>query len=182
MILNIHYTTGLNLVNNSYVSLLINLVDFSPCRGSFCSWSGTGHDRCISTSPVSLRSSYLANNLYPGTNRFHCFSIFWRRASKIFYWTKGVISTFSWGVGKFFFHFPMPPDYWKFEKNFICSNLTLFIVPFFLSFFLSFFSFFPLFSLFSSFFSFFLFPWGSDGPPAPSNDASVLNYCFLKFF
>ena len=48
---------------------------------------------------------------------------------------------------------------WK-KQHFICSNLTLFIVPFFLSlFFFSFFSFFI--------FSFFYFSFGGDGPPAP---------------
>ena len=56
----------------------------------------------------------------------------------------------------------------KLEKqHFICSNLTLFIVPFF-SFFLLFFSF------FSFFFSFLLFPWGRrppSPPQPPSNDA-----------
>ena len=52
---------------------------------------------------------------------------------------------------------------WK-KQHFIGSNLVLFIVPFFLSFFFSFFS---LFSFFSFFFSFFSFPWGGDGPPAP---------------
>ena len=74
--------------------------------------------------------------------------------------SRGVISTFSWGGGKKFFYFLMPPDYWKIGKkqHFICSNLTSFIVPFFL--FLSFFSFFLFSSLFSFFFSFFLFPCG----------------------
>ena len=71
---------------------------------------------------------------------------------------------------KFFFYSPMPPDYWKIGKkqHFICSNLTLFIVPFFsLSFFLLFFFFF--FFFFSFFFSFFFFLGGRGGrrPPAP---------------
>ena len=49
---------------------------------------------------------------------------------------------------------------WK-KQLIICSNLTSFIVPFFL------FLFFSLFPLFLSFFlSFFLFPWGS-GPQPP---------------
>ena len=61
---------------------------------------------------------------------------------------------------------------WK-KQHFICRNLTLFIVPFFL---FSLFSLFSLFFCFSFFFSFFLFPWGGGGgrrPPslAPSNDA-----------
>ena len=76
----------------------------------------------------------------------------------------GVISTFSWG-GKFFFNFQCHRNIEKLEKqHFICSNLTLFIVPFFL---------FSLFSLFFSFLFFFLFFHflGGDGPPAPSNDA-----------
>ena len=62
------------------------------------------------------------------------------------------------------------------KQHFVCSNLTLFVVPFF---FLSFFFFFSLFSFFSFFFlsffflfSFFLFPWGGgDGLQPPSNDA-----------
>ena len=64
---------------------------------------------------------------------------------------------------------------WK-KQHFICSNLTLFIVPFFL--FSLFFSFLSLFSFFLSFFSFFsfFFSSGGDGPPAPLNDASA--YCF----
>ena len=62
----------------------------------------------------------------------------------------------------------------KLEKtalyNYVVINLTLFIVPFFLSVFL-FFSFF-LFFLFFFLFFFFLFPWGGgDGPQPPSNDA-----------
>ena len=75
--------------------------------------------------------------------------------------------------------FPMPPDYWKIGKkqHFVCSNLTLFIVPFFLFslffFFLSLFSFFSFFFFFFFlFFSFFLFPWGR-WPSAPKNDASA---------
>ena len=57
---------------------------------------------------------------------------------------------------------------WK-KQHFICSNLTLFIVPFFL--FSLFFSFF-LFFLFFYLFFFFLFPGGGgDGPQPPSNDA-----------
>ena len=62
---------------------------------------------------------------------------------------------------------------WR-KQHFICSNLTLFIVPFFLffSFFLFSFSFFLFF-----FFFFFLFPWGGGAtpPPAPLNDASGSN-------
>ena len=46
---------------------------------------------------------------------------------------------------------------WK-KQHFICGNLTLFIVPSFLSFFFFFF-----FSFFLSFF-FFLFPWGATAP------------------
>ena len=48
---------------------------------------------------------------------------------------------------------------WK-KQHFICSNLTLFIAPFFLSFL-------SLFSFLSFFFSFFLFPWGGRRPPSP---------------
>ena len=55
---------------------------------------------------------------------------------------------------------------WK-KQHSICSNLTIFIVPFFL--FSLFFSFFSLFSFFSFFFSFFFFlgGGGGDGPPSP---------------
>ena len=61
---------------------------------------------------------------------------------------------------------------WK-KQHFICSNLTLFIVPFFLfSLFFFFFSFFSLFFFFFFLFFFVLFPWGGGRwPPAPSNDA-----------
>ena len=57
---------------------------------------------------------------------------------------------------------------WK-KKHFICSNLTLFIVPFFL--FSLFFSFLSLFSFYSFFL--FLFPRGGATAPQPPNDASV---------
>ena len=75
--------------------------------------------------------------------------------------TRGVISTFSWG-GNFFFIFQCHRTIEKFKKkNFICSYLTLFIVPFFLSFFLLvslfYFFFFFLFFLFSFHFFFLLF-------------------------
>ena len=71
--------------------------------------------------------------------------------------------------GQIFFYFSMLPDYRKIGKkqHFICSNLTLLIVPFFLSlFFSSFFLFFSFFLLFLSFFLFFFF-LGGDGPPSP---------------
>ena len=74
-------------------------------------------------------------------------------------WARGVISTFPWGA-KFFLFFNATGllKNWK-KQHFICSNLTLFIVPFFL------FSLFSLFfSLFSFFLSFFLFPWGRPPP------------------
>ena len=81
---------------------------------------------------------------------------------------------FFLGGANFFFIFRCHQTIEKLEKkqHFICSNLTLFIVPFFLSlFFLLFFSFFFFF-----FFLFFLFSFslGGDGPPLqpPSNDAS----------
>ena len=69
----------------------------------------------------------------------------------------------------------MPPEYWTIGKkqHFICSNLTSFIVPFFLFLcFPLFFSFF-LFFLFFFLFFFFSFSLGGDGLPAPLNDASV---------
>ena len=58
---------------------------------------------------------------------------------------------------------------WK-KQHVICSNLTLFIVPFFLFFLFSLFFFFYFFSFF---FFFFLFPWGEGATPPqpPSNDA-----------
>ena len=65
-------------------------------------------------------------------------------------------------------YFSMPPDHWKIGKkqHFICSNLTLFIVPLFL--FFSVFSFFLFFLFFFLFFLFFSFSLGGgDGPPAP---------------
>ena len=67
---------------------------------------------------------------------------------------RGVISTFSWGPQIFFFFFNATGllKNWK-KHHFICSNLTLFIVPFF------------FFSL-SFFLSFFLFLWGRR-PPSP---------------
>ena len=86
---------------------------------------------------------------------------------------RGVISTFSWG-GNFFLNISMPPDYWKIGKkqHFICSNLTLFIVPFFL--FSSFFLFFLFFLFFFFLFSFFFFlgGGGATAPQPPSNDIS----------
>ena len=68
--------------------------------------------------------------------------------------------------GQIFLNLSMPPDYWKIGKNSTyVVNLTLFIVPFFLSF-----SFFSLFSFFLSFFLFFHFCLGN-GPQPPSKDA-----------
>ena len=68
------------------------------------------------------------------------------------------------GGPTFLFSFQCHRTIEKLEKyHFICSNLALFIVPFFLSFF---FLLFLFFSSFSFFFFFFLFPWGGDGPPA----------------
>ena len=64
---------------------------------------------------------------------------------------------------------------WK-KQHFICSNLTLFIVPFFL--FSLFFLFFSLFSFFSFFFSFFLFPWGTTAPSPPQ--MTPLNDCVVS--
>ena len=77
---------------------------------------------------------------------------------------RGVISTFSWGGGNFFYLFFNATGLLKNLKkqHFICSNLTLFIVPFF---FLSFFFFFFFFFLFSFFF--FFLGGGRRPPPAP---------------
>ena len=79
---------------------------------------------------------------------------------------RGVISTFSWGTIflKFVYATGLLKN-WK-KQHFICSNSTLFIVPFFL---FSLFSLFFLFS-FSSFFFLFFFFLGV----AP-NDASGLH-------
>ena len=72
----------------------------------------------------------------------------------------------------FFYIFQCHRTIEKLEKkqHFICSNLTLFIVPFFL-----FSSFFLFFLFFFFFFLFFSFSLGGGGggrrPPAPSNDA-----------
>ena len=76
---------------------------------------------------------------------------------------RGVISTFSLGGQNFFIIFQCHRTIEKLGKkqHFICSNLTLFIVSFFLSFFFFFFS---LFSFFSFFFSFSL---GERRPPSP---------------
>ena len=83
-------------------------------------------------------------------------------------WSRGVISTFSCGDKKFLI-LQCNRSIEKLEKqHFICNNLTLFIVPFFLSF--SFFLFFLFCLSFSSFF-FFL---GGDSPLPPSNDAHDL--------
>ena len=73
---------------------------------------------------------------------------------------------FFLGGAKLFFIFQCHRSIEKIGKKqyFICSNLTLFIVPFFL--FSSFFSFFLFFLFFLSFF-FFLFPWGGRRPPSP---------------
>ena len=81
---------------------------------------------------------------------------------------------FFLGANKIFLNFSMPPyamKYWKISKkhHFICSNLTLFIVLFFLSF-----SFFLLFSLFFHFFFFFLSPWKGRWPPSPPQMTPLL--------
>ena len=75
---------------------------------------------------------------------------------------QGVTSTFSWGAKICIFQCHRITE--KFEKqHFICSNFTLFIVPF-LSFFL--------------FFFFFFFFLGGRCPQPPSNDAPA--YPMLK--
>ena len=73
--------------------------------------------------------------------------------------------TFSWGGRQIFFIFQCHRTTEKFEKqHFICSNFTLFIVPF-----LSFFSCFSFF--FFSYFFLFSFSLRGDTPQPPSNDA-----------
>ena len=75
------------------------------------------------------------------------------------------------GGGKIFYLFFNATELLKnWKKHFICSNLALFIVPFFLSFFFLFFLF------FLSFFILFFFLGGSDGPQPPSNDAPDYTY------
>ena len=77
------------------------------------------------------------------------------------------------GGGKiflFFFNATGLLKNWK-KQHFVCSNLTLFIGPFFSFFF--FFSLFSCFSFFFLFFSFFLFSLGGGGgrrPPQPSSN------------
>ena len=68
----------------------------------------------------------------------------------------GVILNFYWGA-KNFFYLSLPPDCWKIgtKKHCIRTNLTLFIVPFF------------LFSLFFLFFLFFSFSLGATSPSPP---------------
>ena len=73
--------------------------------------------------------------------------------------SRGIISTFSWGRGQNFLKFfsatgLLKNKNWK-KQHFICSNLTLFIVPFF------------LFFLFFLFFFFFFGGGGGHGPSLP---------------
>ena len=81
---------------------------------------------------------------------------------------RGVISTFSWGPKTFLFlNVPRLLENWK-KLHFICSNLTLFIVPSiraFISFVFFFSVYYYYFIIISSlYFLFsFVFPWG-DGP------------------
>ena len=89
-------------------------------------------------------------------------------------WTarRGVISTFSWGAKKIFL-FQCHRIIEKMKKHFICSNLTLFIAPFFISFFFS--------SSFSLFFLFFLFSF-SLGGPTQSPQMTPLTARYLRQF
>ena len=98
----------------------------------------------------------------------------WPVYYNLFHCSRSVISTFSWGRQKKL-NFSIPPDYWKIGKkqHFICSNLTLFIVPFFLAFFFSLFYLFFLFCL--SFFLFFLFPWRQPPQMTPLHCSFVLH-------
>ena len=77
--------------------------------------------------------------------------------------SRGIISTFSWGGQNFFLFLNATGllKNWK-KQHFICSNLTSFIVPFFL--FLFFFSFFLFFLFFFLFFLFFFFLGGRRPP------------------
>ena len=82
---------------------------------------------------------------------------------------------FFLGGQNFFKFFSVSPDYWKLEKqHFICSNLTIYTVPFFLSFFFSFF--------FLSFFLFFFshLKWRPCRPdPRTTPVYSLLLLCIL---
>ena len=72
------------------------------------------------------------------------------------------------GGAKFFVIFQCHRTTEKFEKqHFICSNFTLFIVPFFSFFFFLLFSLISFLSFFFFFFSFSLGGGGGDGPPVP---------------
>ena len=93
-----------------------------------------------------------------------------------------VISTFSWGGGQIFLKFfnaTRQLKIWK-KQHFICSNLTLFVVPFFL--FSLFFSFFLFFLFFLSFFLFFFFLGGGGRrPPSPPQMTPLLRDVGLSF-
>ena len=89
------------------------------------------------------------------------------------------------GGPTFFYIFQCHRTIEKLEKqHFICSNLTLFIVPFFL--FFLFFSLFFLFFLFFFLFFFFLFPWGATAPQPPiwrlCSSSSIINSIINSMF
>ena len=92
---------------------------------------------------------------------------------------RGVISSFSWGGQKFFSNATGLLKNWK-KQHFICSNLTLFIVPFFL---FSLFSLSFLFFLFFSFFFFFFsFSLGGGGATTPAPQMTpLLDYSNMKY-
>ena len=86
---------------------------------------------------------------------------------------RGVISTFSWGPKFFsFFNATGLLKNWI-KQHFICSNLTLFIVPFFLFFF--------FYLIFFSFF-FFLFPWGATAPQPPQMRPLLQIYNIISIY
>ena len=102
--------------------------------------------------------SYLLNLIAPSSSSLHQFSNAKRQQYVI--WAGASFQIFLGGPNFFkFFNATGLLKNWK-KQHFICSNLTSFIVPFFL---------FLFFSLFSSFFFFlfFFFLEGWRGPPAP---------------
>ena len=128
------------------------------------------NDRAIS---LSIRNRRLSWSCY----KFECFIGWWTDIQTSLKERAGQGRHFNFFLGgpNFFFIFQYAIGLlknWK-KQHFICSNLTLFIVPFFfsLSFFLFSFSFF-FFSFFFSFFSFSLGGGGGDAPQPPLNDAS----------
>ena len=94
-----------------------------------------------------------------------CLSVLYILHFTVSYMSSGASFQLFLGGTKKFFNATGLLKNWK-KQHFICSNLTLFIVPFFLSFFLSSLIF-LFFLFFLSFFSFILFPRGGATAPSP---------------